>query len=126
MSDTPYPREKRKRDIAHKELREMVENVIMFVGLSLLLPWASDHVHNLAAGVALKVAAGLAFFVGVLLRMACVLTSAKTMEQITKECPILKGRVYGLCVTGVFAVLIFGGILDLIEKNPGENDLVYE
>jgi hypothetical protein len=51
MSDTPDPREKRKRDIAHKELREMVENAIMFVGLSLLLSWASDHVHNLAAGV---------------------------------------------------------------------------
>lgn len=105
------PGEKRKRDHAHKELREMIENTVKFVALFLLLCWASDKIHNPVAYVLLRVASYLCVFPGALLRMMCIFANEGISEELIKEVPAL-GRtlyryanVYRLGV--IFTILFF-------------------
>src|SRR5271165_314715 len=49
MNDTPPDKEHRNllQNYAHKELREIVENALKFITLSILLLWARGHTHSI-------------------------------------------------------------------------------
>ncbi len=111
----PDPTEKRKRDRAHKQLREMVESGIQFLALFLVLCWISDQIHNPVCRGLLKIAAYLCLFPGALLRMLCVFANEAMAKQIIKECPVLGLGIYRflnlyrLAFGVVFLLLFFGG-----------------
>jgi hypothetical protein len=107
------PSDKRRQERAHRELREMLENGIKFFGLWVLLLWASDHTRNVMGSGILKLAGGLCFIPGTLLRMACVLTREDIRTQVVKDVPVLDRfffgfYVYRLAVTACFLVLLIG------------------
>jgi hypothetical protein len=81
--------EKKKRDLAHKALKEMVENAVQFLALFLVLCWISDHIHNPFSQALFRVSAFLCLFPGALLRVLCVFANKKMVKQIIKECPVL-------------------------------------
>jgi len=107
--------EKKKRDLAHKALREMVENAVQFLALFLVLCWISDQIHNPASRALLRIPAFLCLFPGALLRVLCVFANEKMAKQIINECPVL-GRsiyrylnLYRLALGVTFMLLFFGG-----------------
>jgi hypothetical protein len=108
-------REKKKRDLAHKQLREMVENAVQFLALFLVLCWISDYTHNPVSRALLRVSAFLCLFPGALLRALCVFANDKMAMQIIKECPVLGHSIYRflnlyrLAFGVTFMLLLFGG-----------------
>jgi hypothetical protein len=103
-----------------------VENAIKFIGLSLLLSWASDHVHNLAAGIGLKVAAGLAAFAGVLPRRGYrrILATADCRYNHYRNVlggPVLRSSPLHLeaaLITRKNAVTYFSGVSEAERSGP--------
>ena len=116
-------RQKAIRDATHKQLRELLENIIQFLALFFLLLWASDHVQIPAPNTAaqtiqtspshpstgtplsnepnlslkkflLRAAAALCLVPGAILRLLCVFTNKTIEEQIKKECPTFSRRLY--------------------------------
>jgi hypothetical protein len=77
------PSEKRKRDHAHKELREMIENTVKFVALLLLLCWASYQTHSPVVRALLRVASYL-----------CIFTNEGISEELIEEVPALGRTLY--------------------------------
>jgi hypothetical protein len=109
MSETSDT-EKRKRESLHRQLREMLENTVLFIALLLLLLWASNHVHGNVPRFILRIAAYLCLFPGAVLQAICVFTNQATADQIGHECRWLSGkRVYRLAVTITIAAALLAG-----------------
>jgi hypothetical protein len=110
------PSEKRKRDHAHKELREMIEHTVKFMALFLLLCWTSDQIHNPVACALLRLASYLCVISGASLRMMCIFTNEGISEELIKEVPALGrtlcryGKVYRLGVDFTLLFLLSGSV----------------
>jgi len=110
------PSEKRKRDHAHKELREMIEHTVKFMALFVLLCWTSDQIHNPVACALLRLASYLCVISGASLRMMGIFTNEGISEELIKEVPALGrtlcryGKVYRLGVDFTLLFLLSGSV----------------